>query len=187
MIQFQEIFAKDVGSQEYLSPIDQFLIELNMRWLFFLFLVSGCGAVDTTLCKQFYKPYPDYVGQRQRTRQNAQLIDAMTLYNQGDLSGASVELRKVIDKEPQNYAARMYLVSALLGSGEPYKAEMHLDFLERQGGAGFMDQVDWYNAVCWLCSGQYERAMHQAMKIDQARAHTYKAEAHELYVLLNDH
>lgn len=187
MILFLARSVGAVGSQEYLSLIDRFQVELNMRWLILLFLVSGCGTVDTTLCKQFYKPYPDFVGQRQRTRQNAPFIDAMALYNQGDLARASVELRKVIDQEPQNYAARMYLVSALLGTGEPYKAEMHLDFLERQGGAGFMDQVDWYNALCWLCSGQYERAMRQAMKIDQARSHTYKAEAHELVVLLNDH
>ena len=76
--------------------------------------------------------------------------------------------------------ARLYLASALLGSGEPYKAEMHLDFLERVPGAVFKDQTEWYTTLCWLCSRQLDRALGESTRIAAQPAHTYKAEARAL-------
>jgi predicted Zn-dependent protease len=159
----------------------------HMRWFILVLLIAGCGSSSTTLCKQFYKPYPNIVGERQRTKDNAPFVDAMGAYDRGDFQAASEQLGKVIERTPNNYAARMYLASALLATGEPYKAEMHLDFLERARTSGFNDQVDWYNALCWLCSAQYARALRQAQLIVAKPAHTYKAEATELVNLLNAH
>ena len=78
------------------------------------------------------------------------------------------------------------LASALLGMGDPYKAEMHLDFLERSGNQNFKDQVEWYTALCWLCSGQNDRALHQAQWIVARTSHTYQEEARALVTTLLD-
>ena len=40
--------------------------------------------------------------------------------------------------------ARMYMASAQLAIGDPYKAEMHLDFMENYKDRSFSDQVEWY-------------------------------------------
>ena len=154
---------------------------------FILVLLTACSRPDDTLCKRFFEPYPDMVSQRERNKANAPLIDAMAAYNQKDYATAAVGLRAIIDKNEFDHTARMYLVSALIGSGQPYKAEMQLDFLENTKDQSYRDQVDWYNALCWLCTGQYERAMHQAIWIADQPAHTYKEQAHQLALTLTDH
>lgn len=160
----------------------------TMRHLCFLLLLfAACSRPDDTLCKRFFEPYPDMVSQREGTKANKPLIDAMAAYNQKDFATAAVGLRAIIDKNEFDNTARMYLVSALLGSGQPYKAEMQLDFLENTKDQSYRDQVDWYNAMCWLCSGQYERAMRQAIWIADQPAHTYKEQAHQLALTLTDH
>lgn len=152
-----------------------------------LLLSMACGKNDDTLCKRYFVPYPDLVGVRQHTLQNAPFLDAMAFYGRGEYAAAAEGLKAYVDKNEKDVTARMYLASALLGAGEPSKAEMHLDFLERSPNIGFKDQVEWYNALCWLCSGQYTRCLQQCMWIAQRPAHTYKQQAQELVDMLTDH
>lgn len=139
-----------------------------------LALVS-CSGTDT-LCKRFFTPYPDLVGQRTRTALNGEFLDAMALYADQDYAGAVNGLQQVVDKDARNISARFYLVNALLAEGDPYKAEMHLDFMENYRDRSYSDQVDWYNALCWLCEGNAEQARKQAEWI-AGRPHTYRTEA----------
>lgn len=161
-----------------------------MRTLFLVFVLIlsvACGKNDDTLCKRYYVPYPDLVGQRQRTTQNAAFLDAMAAYSRADFATAAEGLKTYVDKNVNDVTARMYLASALLGAGEPSKAEMHLDFIERSPNIGFKDQVEWYNALCWLCSGQYTRCLQQCIWISERPAHTYKQQAQALVDMLTDH
>lgn len=152
-----------------------------MRWyLLPLIALSACGGGSEDLCARFYAPYPNHIGERPRTAQNGALLDAMAAYDHGDFATAAARLDTVIKNDAQDRLARLYLASALLGAGEPYKAEMHLDFLERVPGATFKDQTQWYNTLCWLCSGQQDRALSEAQRIAGQPAHTYKAEARAL-------
>lgn len=152
-----------------------------MRWyLLPLIALSACGGGSEDLCTRFYAPYPNHIGERPRTAQNGALLDAMSAYDHGDFATAAARLDTVIKNDAQDRLARLYLASALLGAGEPYKAEMHLDFLERVPGATFKDQTQWYNTLCWLCSGQQDRALSEAQRIAGQPAHTYKAEARAL-------
>ena len=157
------------------------------RLLFLLPLLAACGPKDDTLCQRYFEPYPDMVSQRERNDRSAPLLDAMAAYDRKDFVTAAEGLRAIIDKNENDYTARMYLVSALLGSGDPYKAEMHLDYLENAKVRNYNDQVDWYNALCWLCEGQYEKALRQGQWIAGRPAHTYKAQAQDLVNTLMDH
>jgi predicted Zn-dependent protease len=152
-----------------------------MRWsLLPVVFLMACGASDDDLCARFYEPYPNHIGQRPRTEGNSDLLDAMAAYDRGDYVTASAGLSVVIGKDADDRLARLYLASALLGAGEPYKAEMHLDFLERVPGATFKDQTEWYNTLCWLCSGQLDRARTESARIAAQPLHTYKEEAKAL-------
>ena len=145
-----------------------------------LLLLGACNGKDpASLCEKFYKPYPDMVSDRARTPDNSTFLDAMALYNDGDYAGAVTGLDRAIARDPGNSAMRMYLVSANLGAGDAYKAEMHIDFLENQADKSYRDQVDWYNALCWLCEGDTARADKQAHYI-MSKPHTYKKEAQAL-------
>jgi tetratricopeptide (TPR) repeat protein len=160
---------------------------MRRMWWMTLLLLAACGREDDTLCKRFYAPYPDMVSGRERTRANGPFLDAMSLYAKGDLAAAAEGLKAVVEGDHADNGARMYLASSLLGIGQPYKAEMYLDQLENSHDPGFKDQVDWYNALCWLCSGQYARALQQSIHIARQPAHTYKAEAQVLAETLSDH
>ncbi len=141
-------------------------------------LLAACGVKDP--CSTFFAPYPDMVSDRLRTERNAQLIDGMTAYRQGDHATAVEHLKLYVENRRDDDAARLYLACAYLATGRPYDAELQLDFLEKSTRRGFRDQVDWYNALCWTCSGQYPRAVEQCDLILAAKAHSYKAEAARL-------
>ena len=155
--------------------------------LLFLVMLAACGRTDDTLCKRFFTPYPDMVSGRERTRLNGPLLDAMAHYSAGSYAEAAEGLKAVVEGDHADNTARIYLASALLAIGQPYKAEMYLDQVENSPNKGFEDQVDWYNALCWLCSGQYARCLQQCINISRRPAHSYKQEAQRLAETLADH
>jgi len=154
---------------------------------FFLFAaLCSCTSSDpASLCDRFFTPYPDHVGQRTRTARNAALIDAMALYTQKDYKEAITGLQRIVDRDPRDVTARFYLINSLLAAGDPYKAEMHLDFMENYRDRSYSDQVEWYNALCWLCEGNTDRALKQAEWI-ASRPHTYRTQAADLVKALNN-
>lgn len=145
-----------------------------------ILLLTSCSSSDpASLCDRFFTPYPDHISGRQRTASNAELVDAMAFYSDKDYDKAIVGLQRVLDKDISNVNARMYMANAQLAVGDPYTAEMHLDFMENYHDRNFQDQVEWYNALCWLCEGDTSRAGPQARWI-ASRPHTYRSEARQL-------
>lgn len=148
---------------------------------FVLTLIAfSCTTNDpASLCDRFFTPYPDHVSDRPRNGLNAPLVDAMAFYANKDYEKAITGLQYVLDRDAYNMTARMYMASAQLAVGDPYKAEMHLDFMENYKDRSFSDQVEWYNALCWLCEGDTARAAKQARWI-ASRPQTYRKQAQEL-------
>jgi predicted Zn-dependent protease len=103
----------------------------------------------------------------------------MAQYSAKDYTKAIEGLQRVLDRDAGNMTARIYMASAQLAAGDPYKAEMHLDFLENDRGSDYKDQVEWYNALCWLCEGDTAKAAQQARWI-ASRPQTYRDQAKEL-------
>ncbi|MBP8824771.1 MAG: tetratricopeptide repeat protein [Flavobacteriales bacterium] len=150
-----------------------------------LFLTICSCSESEQLCNRFFSPYPDLVSQRQRNPLNGDFLDAMALYADKDYAEAIPALQQVVERDARNTAARFYLVNAILAEGDPYKAEMHLDFMENYRDRNYSDQVDWYNALCWLCEGNADKAREQAEWI-AGRAHTYRTQAAELAEALSN-
>lgn len=161
-----------------------------MRFILFIFLALGAVSCTQTspasLCERFFTPYPDHISSRQRNALNSHLVDAMACYAKADYAQAIIGLQGVLDKDPFDHSARIYMASAQLAAGHPYKAEMHLDFLENYDARSYSDQVEWYNALCWLCEGDTAKAGEQARWI-ASRKHTYRKQAKELAEALSQH
>jgi len=147
--------------------------------LLVVMVLSACTGGKEP-CKAFFEPYPDLVSGRFRTERNATFLDGMAAYGRGDFATAAQYLKLHVENRRDDDAARLYLACSYLAMGRPYDAELQLDFLEKSTRPGFRDQVDWYNALCWTCSGQYGRAVEQCDRILAAKAHTYTAEATRL-------
>jgi thioredoxin-like negative regulator of GroEL len=160
--------------------MDEYFRHMRKGVLLILVAAGLFACTKKDLCERFFEPYPDIIGEREATPKNQILMSAMAAYKAGDFTMARDGFQRVIDENYNDQAARVYLVSCLLALKDPYKAEMHLDFLERTHDRAFQDQVDWYNALCWVCSSQTERALKQAQWIAAKPAHTYKQQAAEL-------
>lgn len=160
--------------------------EQSMRWplrslfVVLIILLISCEKSGKDLCTTFYQPYPDMVSGRFRTERNSLFLDAMGAYARRDYASAAEQLKIHVEQRREDDAARLYLCCAYLSTGRPYDAELQLDFIEQGGRPGFRDQVDWYNAMCMICSGQPDRAVEVADKILAAKVHTYKNEAQRL-------
>jgi len=145
-----------------------------------LALAMGCSDKQDP-CSRFFRPYPDTVSGRFRTDRNGPFLDAMAAYSRGDHATAAAQLKAYVDQDRSaEDAVRLYLACSYLAIGKPYDAELQLDFLEKSPLKGFNDEVDWYNALCWTCSGQYGRAVEQCDRIIAAKVHARKVDAEAL-------
>ena len=151
--------------------------------LLLLLLLDSCTSPST--CERFFEPYPDLITGRERSVRNAVLLDAMAHYSSGDHAAAIEGIQTYIEKDPsETDAARFYLANSLLALGRPYDAELQLDFVERSPAATFHDEVDWYSALCLLCSGQNARALEAAQRIANNPRHRYRPQAAKLVAAL---
>lgn len=141
---------------------------------------AACTSDPASLCTKYFEPYPDMVSDRVRNRANGAYLDAMKQYAQGNWQEAISGLEAYLSIPTRDVAPRIYLASAYLAIGEPFKAELQLDFVESSNMTEFRDQVDWYNAICLLCSGQADRAKAQAEWVAAKEHHTYSKEAARL-------
>lgn len=151
-----------------------------MRCLVFVpMLLVACGQPTGEPCKAFFAPYRDLVSGRARTALNAPYLDAMMLYSSGDYSGAVNGLRAYVNTPGADRTAYLYLGVSQLAQGKAFDAELSIDHLELSNVSGYKDPCEWYTVLCWLCSGQRERALEGARAIASDR-HTYQREARAL-------
>lgn len=151
-----------------------------MRKLPVLFLLLlACRQPASDPCRAFFAPYRDLVSGRERTNLNGAYVDAMALYSQGDFAGAADGLRTYLQQPGADRTAYLYLAVSQLALGKPYDAELSIDQLETSNVSGYKDPCEWYTVLCWVCSGQHDRALAGARAIAQQR-HTYQREAHAL-------
>ncbi|MEO8588079.1 MAG: hypothetical protein ABI432_01825 [Flavobacteriales bacterium] len=150
-------------------------------WVLVLLIVlSACGngGADGDLCSRTFSPYPDLVSTRLRSKDNAALMDAMTLYSKQDFAGAATGLEVYLKRRDADKIARLYLASCYLALHKPYDAELVLDHLEQSSQKDdFREQCEWYTVICWLCSDQKDRALTGARSIAGTARHTYRKEA----------
>jgi len=148
-------------------------------------LLAACsGSEQEELCASIFEPYPDMISERTRTHMNATYLDGMALYAAGNYEGARDSISKFLKVQRADLTGYMYLACSYLALGDPDKAELQLDHLDRSNLLHFDDQIEWYTIVSWVCGGQYDRARAGATRIAEGRSHTYRSEAKKLLKLL---
>ncbi len=160
-----------------------------MVWYLTAVLAAGAGCTtgngENDLCSNIFEPYPDLITGRVIQARHQALLDGMEAYSRGDHEEAAALLARYVEQDQYNKAAHLYLANSLLVLGKPFDAELQLDHLEHSNLQGYEDQTDWYTVVCWVCSGQLDRARSGAQKIAKGRKHTYTGEATELLAQLD--
>jgi predicted Zn-dependent protease len=165
----------------YLRPMTRIVVTA----LYALMLLAGCAPSDRSdPCKAFFTPYPDLYADVERNAENAAFLDAMSYYRNGDHARAVEGLSDYARRKGSNRIALLYLANSLLATGRPFDAELQLDHLDRTRLKGTRDENEWYTLLCWVCSGQLERALPEAQRIAGMKRHTYSKEAAELVTAL---
>ncbi|HRH37961.1 MAG TPA: hypothetical protein PK760_06435 [Flavobacteriales bacterium] len=142
---------------------------------------TACGPPSSDdLCKTSFEPYTDLVSGGLRSSRHAQFMQAMAAYNKGDYAQAEAQFTSYLQGRTADHTAYLYLACSQLAQGKPYDAELSIDHLENSNMDGFKDQCEWYTVLCWLCSGQNDRALDGAKAIAEAAHHTYKSEAQRI-------
>ncbi len=140
-------------------------------------LVHACSGPATDPCATFFTPYPDLYSSTERNANNARFLDALAPYQAKDYAAAATSLEAYVRITGANPMARLYLASSLLAIGKPYDAEMHLDVFERSRLKEAGDEAEWFTLLCWVCSGQKDRALPEARRIAAQKLHTYREQA----------
>lgn len=150
-------------------------------YLALLFATACRPSATEADCAAYFTPYPDLVSQRTRTMHNDVFVDGMRSYASEDYDAAIPLLEEFAARPNADKSAHLYLACSYLATGRPYDAELELDHLERGNLTQFVDENAWYTVLCWLCSGQLDRAREGARRIAEGGKHTYKADAARLY------
>lgn len=145
-----------------------------------ILMLQACSGPSGDPCSTFFTPYPDLYSTTERTKNNERFLDALAPYQAKDYEAATTTLASYVRVSGANPMARLYLASALLATGKPYEAEMHLDAFERSRLKEARDEAEWYTLLCWVCSGQKDRALLEAQRIAAERLHTYNTQASAL-------
>ena len=152
------------------------------KFLLPLILLSiACNSGDA--CKDHFTPYEDVASGRLRTESNAAFVDGMAHYANGRFAEASALLAAHVERSDHEPLPRLYLACSYLAMGKPYDAELQLDLIARDDHDAFRDHVEWYRALCHVCSGQGPRARTELQTIVAKPRHTFHDQA---AALLND-
>ena len=156
-------------------------MRIALVWSCLVLLFVGCGEQEAEgdLCDRYFEPYPDMITGRDAPKDHRIYVRAMELYQQGDHAQAADSLSQYIRQRGFERSAHLYLAMCHLAMDKPYEAELQLDHLENSSVSGFRDQTEWYTVLCWVCSGQLERALPEVRRI-AGSTHTYKEQAARL-------
>lgn len=149
-------------------------------WLSLLLFATACGTTQEDLCDKYQVLYPDLVSGRVETRRNTNLVKGVAAYSAGNYELAISHLTAHSDIYLREPSAYIYKAVSQLELGKPYDAELTLDKLEGLPDKSYADQIDYYNLVCLICSGQTERALEAAKKITEKPHHSYLREAQSM-------
>lgn len=122
----------------------------------------------------------DLISSQVRNVHNTGYVDAMEHYSKGDYAVAMEGLKAYLEIKDATRSAWLYLACCQIALGQPLDAEYSIDRLETSNEKGFLDQCEWYTAVCHVCSNQPERALSDARAIADKPQHTYSDQAEEL-------
>ncbi len=149
-------------------------------WLIPILFLSACIGEQEDLCTKYDLVYPDHISGRVATPRNVNLLKGSEAYAAGNYELAVTHFTAhsaIYTKQPASY---LYKAVSQLQLGKPYDAERTLDQLEGLPDKSFSDQVDYYNTLCLICSGQPERALKAAKQMSEKSRHSYLEESREM-------
>jgi len=147
-----------------------------------LFLFAACGTKDdSSLFDQYFEPYQDLISGQEVNELNKDLVGGMRSYSAKDYGNAIKQLSTFSEKYPDLASPYLYMGISQLAQGNSFKAELQFDHIDNIVPNNFIDQSQWYSALCLLQSGQIDRCKEDLNTIISKSSHAYHSEAEALF------
>jgi len=109
----------------------------------------------------------------------SKLINAVQLYDLGNISTAIVQFEDIIKEDPENTAAHFFTGLALIENQDYNKAIKNLLFVISKNDMPYIEQSEWYLGLCYLKEEQRSQAKVLLNKIGSSESY-YKIKALDL-------
>jgi len=144
-------------------------------------LLFACAKQNhKELFNTFFEPYIDLVSGQDPNQRIQPFLDGMSLYNAGEFEKAISAIEVYSTANPDMAAPYFYMGICYMAIGKSAKGELMFDHLDNIEPNNFIDQSEWYTALCLLWSGQKDRCRVDLEKILSQNTHAYHGKATEL-------
>lgn len=150
-----------------------------------IFLIACGTSNDPSLFDKYFEPYQDLVSGQQANEVNKALLEGMRAYSTKEYSEAIQQLSTYSKKYPDLASPYLYMGISEMAQGNSFKAELLFDHLDNIVPNNFIDQSQWYSALCLLQSGQIDRCKEDLNVIIAKGSHAYHSKAAALLSDLN--
>jgi len=125
-------------------------------------LMQNSGGTGRDLLSDFLQPPQSLTTFRSAERvPSVDLQTAFRFYNQSDYLNALVYFRKVVENESSNQMARFYSGVSYQGLNRFENAVIEYNRVVQDNDNIFVEQAEWYRAMCYLKLGKKETALAQ--------------------------
>jgi hypothetical protein len=116
--------------------------------------------VSSNLAEWAHYQAPHYAstGERSPTPLEAAFEQAMARYSSADYAGASQALASIVERHPEQVAARFYHGASELLRSHPDAAIAEMAVVLASGDATFADEARWCRAKAWIAKADFVRA-----------------------------
>ncbi len=142
-----------------------------------LVLFPGKKLGSEEIMNRYYRAYEPATNQRSfKVTVNDNFNQALEFYRIHDFSNAAIYFRKVVQSEPKNmYSTLLYGISSFEDKKYP-EAKISFGKVIDNNNNLYIDQAQWYLALCYINTDEKEKALQMLEKIKQESS-IYKNDA----------
>ncbi len=144
------------------------------------FLLPGKKLTSDEIMSRYYKTYEPPATQRSaEVVSNDDFNQALEFYKTNDFKNAAVYFKKVINREPKDmYSTLLYGISNFEGHKYP-EAQKSFNRVIQDRNNLYIDQAEWYLALCYLNTDENDKALQLFEKIKNENG-IYKNDAKDI-------
>ncbi|MCD4745072.1 MAG: tetratricopeptide repeat protein [Bacteroidales bacterium] len=148
---------------------------------FFYFYNNNKIYTNEELFSMYYEPYLTIAGVRSEINDHSYKIysDAIHKYSQKDYQNAIKLFSRLVEKNNNNTASHLYLGISYMETQKFNKAIESFQYIIEQNDLLYIQQAEWYLALCYLSLNMNEKALLQFEEISK-RNNCYKNKVDEI-------
>lgn len=143
------------------------------------FYVNNLRPSNEKLYNDYYHKYDANIVTRSEPTSQNDLITAIQLYDRGSYSEAISYFSRILNSDETNIAAHFFLGVTYMETNSFSKAIDHLRIVISRPDTIFLEQAEWYIALCYLRTNQTVLAIKILTKISNSK-NFYKLLASDL-------